>query len=102
MFAPRQRVAPTQIARVLRPDGRIGIASWTPGGAVGDFVGTVGAIFRQRRHSLSRRRSGLAERVGELFDGTGIELEYELDVVEMRFESIGHAVEEFASLQAST
>lgn len=62
MFAPRQRVAATQIARVLRPDGRIGIASWTPGG----------------------------------------ELEYELDVVEMRFESIGHAVEEFASLQAST
>lgn len=40
---------------------------------------------------------GSAERVGELFDGTGIELEYELDVVEMRFESIGHAVEEFAT-----
>ncbi len=41
MFAPDHHRAAAEIARVLRPAGRIAIASWTPEGSIGDFFRTV-------------------------------------------------------------
>jgi len=37
MFAPRHGVAAGEMARVVRPGGRIGLATWTPDGAVADM-----------------------------------------------------------------
>jgi SAM-dependent methyltransferase len=37
MFAPDQRRAAAELARVCRPGGRIGLASWTPEGFVGQW-----------------------------------------------------------------
>ncbi len=37
MFVPDHKRAASEIARVLRPGGRIGIASWTPEGLTGQF-----------------------------------------------------------------
>lgn len=43
MFAPDHRAAATELARVVRPGGRIGLANWTPGGGVGRmFTMTAG------------------------------------------------------------
>jgi ubiquinone/menaquinone biosynthesis C-methylase UbiE len=36
MFAPNQHKAASEIARVCKPGGRIALASWTPGGFIGD------------------------------------------------------------------
>ncbi len=36
MFAPNQRRAAAEMARVCRPGGRIALASWTPEGFIGD------------------------------------------------------------------
>ena len=44
MFAPRHAVAAAELARVLRPGGRLGICAFTPDGAGGDFFRTLGAI----------------------------------------------------------
>ena len=41
MFAPDHRRAAAEILRVVRPGGRIAIASWTPEGKVGDFFRTI-------------------------------------------------------------
>ena len=41
MFAPDHRRAADEITRVVRPGGRIAIASWTPEGSIGDFFRTV-------------------------------------------------------------
>jgi SAM-dependent methyltransferase len=41
MFAPDHRRAADEIARVVRPGGRIAIASWTPEGKIGDFFRTI-------------------------------------------------------------
>ena len=41
MFAPRHAVAAGEIVRVLRPGGRIGLATWDPEGDVGDMFRTM-------------------------------------------------------------
>ena len=42
MFAPDQARAAAELARVCRPGGRIGLASWTPGGFIGQLFQVVG------------------------------------------------------------
>lgn len=37
MFAPDQEKAANELLRVCRPDGKIGLANWTPSGAASDF-----------------------------------------------------------------
>ena len=41
MFAPRQEQTAAELARVVRPGGRIGLASWTPEGFVGEMFRTI-------------------------------------------------------------
>lgn len=41
MFAPRQKRAAAELARVCRPGGRIGLASWTPSSFVAEMFETV-------------------------------------------------------------
>jgi SAM-dependent methyltransferase len=42
MFAPDQERAAAELLRVVRPGGRIGLASWTPDGFVGEMLRAVG------------------------------------------------------------
>jgi ubiquinone/menaquinone biosynthesis C-methylase UbiE len=43
MFAPDHRQAAHELMRVCRPEGRIGLASWTPEGFLGDLFRVVAA-----------------------------------------------------------
>lgn len=42
MFAPNQLKAASEILRVCRPGGRIGMANWTPEGFIGNLFKTLG------------------------------------------------------------
>lgn len=42
MFAPNQGQAAAELARVVAPGGRIGLASWTPEGFIGKLLALVG------------------------------------------------------------
>jgi ubiquinone/menaquinone biosynthesis C-methylase UbiE len=42
MFAPDQRKSASELARVCRPGGRIGLANWTPDGFIGQLFKTMG------------------------------------------------------------
>src|SRR3954452_8125520 len=41
MFAPDQSKAASELLRIVKPGGRIGMANWTPGGAVGTMFKTI-------------------------------------------------------------
>jgi ubiquinone/menaquinone biosynthesis C-methylase UbiE len=95
MFAPRHAVAAREIARALRPSGRIGICSWTPEGVMGEFFQKVGSYLPPP--------SPLAEppvlwgseaHVEQLFADTEVELAFERDTLDPpRFESTDAALE---------
>jgi len=52
MFTPDQAQVARKLTRVYRPGGRIGLASWTPGGFIGCMFRLLG------RHLPPRRGSG--------------------------------------------
>jgi SAM-dependent methyltransferase len=41
MFAPHHQTAADELARVCRPDGTIGLVSWTPAGFIGQMFATM-------------------------------------------------------------
>ena len=43
MFAPNHRQAAKELARVCKPGGRIGLATWTPNGFIGEMLNVVAA-----------------------------------------------------------
>jgi len=95
MFAPRHTVAAHELARVLRPGGRLGITTWTPEGGTGQLFRTVGKYLPTPSPLAEPPLLwGSEPHVEELFDGTGVELEFERDTVaEAPFESTDEAIE---------
>jgi ubiquinone/menaquinone biosynthesis C-methylase UbiE len=95
MFAPRHRVTAHELARVLRPGGRLCVTAWTPEGAMGAFFRTV-AGFLPPPSPLAEPPAlwGSEQHVRELFDGTGMELEFDRDTVDpVPFDSTDDAIE---------
>jgi SAM-dependent methyltransferase len=41
MFAPHHQIAADELVRVCRPGGMLGLASWTPGGFIGQMFATM-------------------------------------------------------------
>lgn len=96
MFAPRHELAAAEIARVLRPGGRISLCCWTPEGAVGDFFRTIGSHMPPPPDFVqSPLLWGTEDHVRQLFAGTGIELDFVRETVVMEFESAEEAVQEY-------
>ncbi len=94
MFAPRHEVTAGELARVLRPGGRLGLACWTPEGSIGDFFRAIGAHLPPPPPFVSPAILwGDADHARSLFAGTGLELELDRDHVEFRFDSVAGAVD---------
>lgn len=95
MFAPRHRVAASEIARVLRPGGRIGLCTWTPEGPIGRFFTTMGEYMpTPPPFAEAPVLWGDEAHVEEMFAGSGIELSFKRETVRPpEFESPEAAME---------
>jgi ubiquinone/menaquinone biosynthesis C-methylase UbiE len=75
MFAPDHEAAAREVARVVRPGGRIGLANWTPEGGLGRMFKMM-APFQPAPPPSSPFDWGKPERVRELL-GEAFDLEIE-------------------------
>ena len=95
MFAPDQPKTAAELLRVVKPGGRIGMANWTPGGAVGTMFQTIAKHAPPPPGVESPLLWGTEERLRELF-GDGIsDLRVERRISRQPFRSADHYVEFF-------
>jgi ubiquinone/menaquinone biosynthesis C-methylase UbiE len=67
MFAPDQQRAAVEMLRVVRPDGRIGLASWTPEGLIGEMFALGARYLPPPQGVQPASRWGTAEGLHALF-----------------------------------
>jgi SAM-dependent methyltransferase len=95
MFAPDQEKAASELLRVVKPGGRIGMGNWTPGGAVGTMFKTIAKHAPPPPGVDSPLLWGTEERLHELF-GDGIsDLRVERRISRQPFRSADHYIEFF-------
>lgn len=84
MFAPDHERTAAEMKRVTRPDGKISICCWTPEGAIGGMLRTVGQLVPPPPGASSPVLWGTEDHVRELL-GEG---EFERREVEWRDQSV--------------
>jgi ubiquinone/menaquinone biosynthesis C-methylase UbiE len=95
MFAPDHPKAASELLRACRPGGRIGLASWTPDGFVGDFFKAVAEQAPPPPGVQPPLLWGTEDHLRELF-GNGIsELEADRGTVKEVFRSPDHFIDYF-------
>jgi SAM-dependent methyltransferase len=67
MFTPDQEMAASEMARVVKSGGKIGLASWTPGGFIGQVFKTIGRYLSPPAGARSPALWGTRARIHELF-----------------------------------
>jgi hypothetical protein len=95
MFAPDQQKTASELLRVVRPGGRIGMANWTPAGDVGAMFKTIAKHAPPPDGVQSPLLWGTEEHIRELF-GDGIsDLRVERRLSRQPFRSVEHYIEYF-------
>ena len=67
MFAPDHQRAAAEIIRVTRPGGTVGLASWTPGGFIGEMFGVIARHVPGPPGVASPMLWGTEEHLSDLF-----------------------------------
>lgn len=98
MFAPRHDLAAAELVRVLKPGGRMGVAAWTPDGAVGDFFRSTASLAPPPPPGFQPPILwGERGHVSGLFANTDAEVRFEDAAVRFEFDSLDGAVEEYSA-----
>jgi ubiquinone/menaquinone biosynthesis C-methylase UbiE len=101
MFAPDQERAAQEIARVVKPGGKIGLANWTPEGFIGQLLKTVGKHVPPPPGVASPIYWGMEARVRDLFAGCRSVQVTRKDFV-FRYESTAHFIDVFRRFYGPT
>lgn len=86
MFAPRQSVAAAELARVVKPGGRIALCSWEPSGFVGEMFRTIASFLNPPPPvEAPPVRWGTEDGVRELL-GDAFDLRFESRILVQRYD----------------
>ncbi|NUO50107.1 MAG: methyltransferase domain-containing protein [Polyangiaceae bacterium] len=102
MFAPNQVAAATELVRVCRPRGRIGLANWTPAGFIGELFGVVGRHVPPPKGVLPPSLWGKREHLAALFGDEIAKLEVTPKDFCFRYESAQHFIDIFRKFYGPT
>jgi len=96
MFTPRQEQAASELVRVCRPGGKIGLANWTPEGFIGELFKTIGKYVPPAPGVKSPALWGSEAHLASLF-GSRAAISAERKTYAFRYKSPAHWVETFRS-----
>jgi 2-polyprenyl-3-methyl-5-hydroxy-6-metoxy-1,4-benzoquinol methylase len=100
MFTPNQAQSASEIARVVRKGGRIGLANWTPESYIGQLFKTIGKHVPPPAGVQSPSLWGSEARLKELFPGHGISTSRR--IFNFRYKSAAHWLEVFRTYYGPT
>ena len=95
MFTPDQERAASEMLRVVRPGGKIGLANWTPEGFIGQVFKTIGQYLPPPAGARSPALWGTRARIAELFEPHAASLTTAQRQFVFRYRSPGHWLEVF-------
>lgn len=95
MFAPNQQRAASELLRVVKSGGRIGLANWTPDGFVGQLFRVVGRFVPPPAGVASPTAWGTETRLVELFGPHASDIRTERKQYVFRNLSAAHWIELF-------
>ncbi|TDN58882.1 class I SAM-dependent methyltransferase [Paraburkholderia sp. BL10I2N1] len=95
MFTPDQEKAASELARVCKPGGRIGLANWTPGSFIGQVFRTIGKYVPPAPGVNSPGLWGTKATLEELFGETAQVIRTTSREFVFRYRSPAHWIEVF-------
>ena len=102
MFAPDQRQTASELLRVVRPGGRIGLASWTPDGFLGDLCHTMAPFAPPPAGIASPMRWGTETALVEWFGPQASDIRCARRMFNFRYRSAEHWVDAFRTYYGPT
>lgn len=97
MFTPDQDKAASELARVCKSGGKIGLANWTPQGFIGQLFKTIGKHLAPPAGVKSPGLWGTPARLQEMFGSQASEIAAEPRMFVFRYRSPEHWLEVFKS-----
>jgi ubiquinone/menaquinone biosynthesis C-methylase UbiE len=97
MFTPDQDKAASELARVCKSGGKIGLANWTPQGFIGQLFKTIGKHLPPPAGVKSPALWGTTARLQEMFGSQASEIAAEPRMFVFRYRSPEHWLEVFKS-----
>ena len=97
MFTPDQDKAAAELIRVCRPNGKIGLANWTPEGFVGQIFKTIGKYLPPPAGAKSPAQWGTRARINEMFEAQATSINIESRNFVFRYQSPEHWLQVFKS-----
>jgi ubiquinone/menaquinone biosynthesis C-methylase UbiE len=97
MFTPDQDQAASELARVCKSGGKIGLANWTPQGFIGQLFKIIGKHLPPPAGVKSPALWGTQARLAEMFGGAASEIAAEPRMFVFRYRSPDHWLDVFKS-----
>jgi ubiquinone/menaquinone biosynthesis C-methylase UbiE len=102
MFAPDQPRVASELLRVVRDGGRIGLANWTPEGFIGQLFKTIGKHVPPPAGLSSPLLWGTEQHLSQLFGPSGAQIQAARKVYNFRFASSEHWLQVFRDYYGPT